>query len=92
MTDTLKIPFPTAKVMRGIEIVGSWEKHIRILADGSAETELRCAAYAVKYKRDPKYFSDIETDEITLIVENVIAAIEQMANFYYQQNQLERRS
>jgi hypothetical protein len=92
MTDDTKIPFPTAKVMKGMEIVGYWQKHIRALVDGTVETELRCAAYAAKYKRDPKYFSDIYTDEITSIVEYVVYAIEQMANSYFPQNQLEHQA
>lgn len=92
MTDDKKIPFPTAKVMKGMEVVGYWQKYIRALADGSMETELRCAAYAVKHKRDPKYFSDIHADDITVIVENVIFAIQQMVNAYTHQNQLERQA
>lgn len=74
------ISFPTAKVMKGIHIIGSWEQNIRQLTTGEFELEIRCAIYSYIYKKNPKYISDIMSDDITSMGISLMRKIEILVN------------
>jgi hypothetical protein len=74
------IESPFMKVNKGLEIVGNWPKHIRALADGTVQEELRCACFYYIHKKTPKLQSEIMTDDITAGVINVVHIIQALVN------------
>jgi hypothetical protein len=77
-TDLIQNPF--MKVNKGLEIVGNWPKHIRALAEGTVQEELRCACFYYIHKKTPKLQSEIMTDDITAGIINVIHIIQELVN------------
>lgn len=77
---TAVIDSPFTKVNKGLEIVGNWPKHLRALADGTAQEELRCAAYYYMNKKTPTLYSEIMTDDVTDIVISLVGIIQKLVN------------
>lgn len=74
------IDSPFTKVNKGLEIVGNWPKHLRALADGTVQDELRCAAYYYMHKKTPKLYSEIMTEDVTDVVISLVGIIQKLVN------------